>query len=286
MTTIVVTGATGSVGGQVLAQLAGTGVTVRAVGRDALTLGDAAARHQAQPVVADLTDPASLRAALDGADAAFLVFPSVAGDDAAPGTIAALTAAVPRIVYLSAHGVPDSPDLADGAILASHALLEQLIRKSATEWTFLRAGGFATNTLGWAGQIRAGDELRWFGPRITRSLVHEADLAAVGVRALLDEGHDHAAYHLTGPAQLTQTAQLDTIAAVLGRPLRFVDLGPDGAATTLFGAMPPEMARQLVRGQLAMADQPEPVTTEVERLTGRPARPYAEWVRDHLADFR
>lgn len=286
MTTIAVTGATGNVGGQVLAQLAGTGATVRALARDARTLGEAAERHRAQPVVADLTDPASLRTAVDGVDAVFLVFPSVAGNTAAPDTIATLAAAVPRIVYLSTHGVPESPELADGPIMTSHALLEQLIRESGAEWTFLRASGFATNTLAWAEQIRAGDELRWFGPQITRALVHETDLAAAGVRALVEVGHNRAKYHLTGPEQLAQTAQLDIIGAALGRSLRFVDLGPDEAATSLFGGMPPQMAHQIVNGQLAMADQPEPVTTEVERITRRPASSYAQWVRDHLADFQ
>lgn len=285
--TIMVTGATGKVGGQVVAQLAGTGARVRAVGRDAATLDDLAARNGAEPVVADLTDPASLEPALAGVDAVFLVFPSVAGDHAAPETVAALTAQARRVVYLSAAGTTEDPDAqAGGTIMGSHALLERLVRSSATEPTFLRASGFASNTLGWAEQTRAaGDEIRWFGPDITRSLVHEADLAAVGVRALLDDGHVGATYHLTGPEQLTQVQQVEALGAALGRPLRFVDLGSD-AGPTLFPQMPAAAANDLVRGQLAIADTPEPATREIERLTGRPARAYAQWALDHVADFR
>jgi uncharacterized protein YbjT (DUF2867 family) len=289
--TIVVTGATGRVGGQVVAQLAGSGITVRAVGRNLATVSAATARYGAEPFAADLTDPATLAPALDGADAAFLVFPSVAGDHAAPATVATLAEHVRRVVYLSAFGVPDDPapptTPSAGGIMGSHALLESLIAASAKEWTFLRASGFAANTLVWAAQTNGGgDELRWFGPGITRSLVHEADLAAVGVRALLDDGHHRARYHLTGPEQLTQAQQVAAVGAALGRPLRFIELDPDDSAAQLFPGLPTETAEQIVRAQLAMIDNPEPMTREVQRLTARPALTYARWARDHVSEFR
>src|SRR6185295_15424849 len=155
--TILVTGATGRVGGQVVAQLAGTGAGVRAV-----------ARHPAAGVVAgDLTRPETLGPVLSGVDAALLVFPSVAGDAAAAALVEALTATVPHVVYLSAYGVPDLPApeaAADGTILGSHAYVEGLLAASPGAATLLRASGFAANTLGWAPQIRAGDVLRWFHP--------------------------------------------------------------------------------------------------------------------------
>ena len=148
------TGATGRVGGQVAAQLADAGARVRAV-----------ARRPAPGVVAgDLTRPETLEHALSGVDAAFLVFPSVAGDAAAATLVEVLTAAVPHVVYLSAFGVPDVPDpeaAPDGTILGSHAHVEGLLAAAPGTATFLRASGFAANTLGWAAQIRAGDVLRW-----------------------------------------------------------------------------------------------------------------------------
>ncbi|PVZ09114.1 SDR family oxidoreductase [Actinomycetospora cinnamomea] len=225
MTTIVVTGATGSVGGQVVAQLAGRrGVEVRAVARNARALGDLARRHGVEPCVADLTAPETLAPAVEGAEAVFLVYPSVAGDGVAADTIAALSRAR-RLVYLSAIGVPPRPDDTASGILASHALLERLVRDAAKEWTFVRGGGFATNTLAWAEQVRRGDEVRWFGRSIARPLVHEADLAEVAVRALLEEGHEGAVYEITGPERVTHEQQVAAIGAALGRPLRFVDVG-------------------------------------------------------------
>ena len=277
--TILVTGATGRVGGQVVAQLAGTGARVRAV-----------ARHPAAGVVAgDLTRPEALGPVLSGVDAAFLVFPSVAGDAAAAALVEALTATVPHVVYLSAFGVPDPPDpaaVADGTIMGSHAHVEGLLAAASGTATFLRASGFAANTLGWAPQIRAGDVLRWFHPDARRALVHEADLAAVAVRCLLGDVPAGGRHHVTGPQQLSQVEQLAAIGAALGRPLRFEALAPDDAVRELSDEFPPGLAEAIVAGQGAFVETPEAMTREVEALTGRPARTFAEWARDHTADFR
>jgi uncharacterized protein YbjT (DUF2867 family) len=277
--TILVTGATGRVGGQVTAQLAAAGARVLAV-----------ARHPVDGVVAgDLTRPETLEPVLSGVDAAFLVFPSVAGDAAAATLVDTLTAAVPHVVYLSAFGVPDAPDrnaAADGTIMGSHAYVEGLLAASSGTATFLRASGFAANTLGWAPQIRAGDVLRWFHPDARRALVHEADLAAVAVRCLLGDVPAGGRHHLTGPQQLSQVEQLAAIGAALGRPLRFEALTPETAVRELSREFPPGLAEMIVAGQGAFVETPEAMTHEVEALTGRPARTFAEWARDHEADFR
>ncbi|WP_205650202.1 SDR family oxidoreductase [Actinoplanes solisilvae] len=283
--TVAVTGATGRVGGQVVAQLTGIeGIQVRALARDpaaaSATLGPAA-----EVAGADLTEPSTLAAAVDGADAVFLVFPSVTADAAARDVVAELTGSGRRVVYLSAHGVPDEPDHRaepGGGILGSHAHLEGLIAASAAEYTFLRASGFAANTLAWAPQIQHSDVVRWFVPDARRALVHEADLAAVGVLALTQPGHDRKAYHLTGPEQLTQVAQLAAIGDALGRSLRWESVD---SAAELFPGMPATVAESIVAGHAAMVTHPEPVTDTVARLTGRPARSFAQWAHDHTGDF-
>ncbi|MFG2071985.1 SDR family oxidoreductase [Nonomuraea maritima] len=286
--TVLVTGATGRVGGQVVAQLAEVGgVRVRALSRDPAA-ASAALGPRVEVVGGDLTMPDTLAAALDGVDAVFLVFPSVAADGAARESVAMLSRRARRIVYLSAHGVPDEPDQRaepDGGIIGSHAHLEGLIAASASEYTFLRASGFAANTLAWAGQIRRSDVLRWFSPDARRALVHEADLAAVGVRALTEDGHHRMAYHLTGPEQLTQVEQLAAIGDALNRSLRFEEIGAAEAGTELFPGLPGEVVAAIVAGHAAMVTHPEPVTDTVARLTGRPALPFTQWARDHIDDF-
>lgn len=269
------------------AQLAGTGTKVRALARDparaSVVLGEGV-----EVVGGDLVEPDTLTAALDGVDAVFLVFPSVAADKVARELVSKLTKHARRIVYLSTYGVPDEPDEhaePDGSIVGSHAHLEGLIAATAVEYTFLRASGFAANTLGWAEQIRRSDVVRWCHPGARRALVHEADLAAVGARALTEDGHDRMAYHLTGPEQLRQVEQLDAIGDALGRSLRFEEIDAARAAAELFPGMPADVVASIIEAHAAMVTHPEPATDTVERLTGRPALPFARWARDHVADF-
>lgn len=284
--TVLVTGATGRVGGQVAAQFTGSDVRVRALARN-----PAAAATQldtsVEIVSGDLAAPSTVAGALDGVDAVFLVFPSVVADAAARELVATLATHVRRIVYLSAHGVPDPPgeQTPDGTIMGSHAHLEGLIAAATDEYSFLRASGFAANTLGWAQQIRHSDVLRWFLPEATRALVHEADLAAVAVRAFTENGHERMAYHLTGPEQLTQAEQLDAIGAALGRTLRFDEVRVEDAGAELFPDLPADVVRSIVNGHARMVKDPEPVSDTVERLIGRPATTFTQWARDHAADF-
>lgn len=283
--TVLVTGATGRVGGSLVRQLAGTGAGIRALTRNPVvtSLGEAV-----EIVHGDLAQPETVSPALDGVDAVFLVFPSVAADASARELVATLTESVRRIVYLSSFGVPDEPDTSaepDGGIIGSHAHLEGLIAGSAAEYTMLRPVGFAANTLTWAEQIRRSDVVRWYLPRLSRPLIHEDDIAAAGLRALLDDGHDRKAHVLTGPERLTQVEQLAAIADVLGRPLRFEECPTETVVAELFSGLPDEMVDSIVKGQEALLREPEPVTDTVERLTGRPALSFARWARDHAADF-
>lgn len=274
---ILVTGATGRVGGQVVAQLAD--VKIRALTRNP----HADLPDGVDAVPGDLTDPDSVARAADGVDAVFLVFPTLRADHVAPEVVRALAAAR-RIVHLSAAGV-DHGRRQDG-ILGSHARLERLIERSGAEWTFLRPSGFAANTLAWADQIRRGDTVRWFHGAARRSLIHEHDIAAVGVRALTEGGHAGARYHITGPEQLTQVQHIAAIGDAIGRPLRFAQLPPDVAATRLFAGLPEHVAQSIMDTHAAMVAHPEPMTDEVERITGTPALPFARWARDHAGEFR
>jgi uncharacterized protein YbjT (DUF2867 family) len=288
---VLVTGATGRVGRQVVTQLARTGVRVRALTRDP---NSAASQIGAQAPVdvigGDLADTSSLEPALDGVEAVFLVFPSVSADHAAPALIATLAGKVDRIVYLSAAGVPDEPGQdgagPDGTIMGSHAYLERLVASSGRSWTFLRSSGFAANALMWADQLRRTDTLQWIYGDARRALIHERDLAEVGVRALLDAGHDGQCHHLTGPESVTQREQLDAIGAALGRHLHFEELDPDSAAKQLFATAPPQVTRSILDAHASFVTQPEPVTDTVARLTGHAALSFAHWAREHAADFR
>ncbi|WP_327358695.1 SDR family oxidoreductase [Streptomyces sp. NBC_01304] len=280
---ILVTGATGKVGRQVVAQLRDAGVGVRALVRDpqsaALPAGVELARG-------DLTDAQSVQRAAEGVDAVFLVWPLPAVEGAYD-VLAAVEKHAGRVVHLSAHGVPDDDSgEPEPGILGTHTAIERAIRGSGLEWTLLRAGGFAANTLGWAEQIRGGDVVRGAHARATRSLIHEADIAAVAVRALTTDELVGAAPHLTGPQALTQAEQVRTIGEVLARGLEFEEIGEaEAAAAYEAQGLPPEYAQGIVAAHRHMVAEPETVSPAVERITGRPGRTYREWVADHVADF-
>ncbi|WP_406088637.1 SDR family oxidoreductase [Kitasatospora purpeofusca] len=279
--TILVTGATGRVGGSVVAQLHAAGVPVRALVR-----GEADFPEGVRAVRGDLGDPASLGAALEGVDAVFLVWPFLRAEGAAD-VIDVIGKHARRVVYLSSAGVGDGKEEPGDPITAFHTELERLIETSGLEWTALRPTGFASNTLGWADELRATGAVRAPLARLARPLIHEADIAAVAVRALTTGTLLGARPLLTGPELVTQEQQVALIGEAVGRPLRFEEIAPAEAAERMRAAgWPAELVAAVLPAQAAMLDHPEPVNDVVERITGIPARSFREWAVDHAADFR
>ncbi len=276
---VLVTGATGKVGRHVVTGLLAAGAAVRAVTRD-----PAAARLPAgtEVVRGDLTDPGSLAAHLGGVHAAFLLWPGFSAAGAGP-LVDLLASRVPRIVYLSAMNVTDGRPPAENGVWGQ---VEDAITRTGAERTFLRAGGFAANTLVWADQIRSG-VVRWPYGRAARSLIHERDIAAVAVRALTSGGHAGATYVLTGPEAVTQADQARIIGEAIGRPVRWQDVPPEQAREHLLPVMgDPAVVDGALRYWASLVTEPEPVTRTVEEVTGVPARTFREWAADHAADFR
>jgi uncharacterized protein YbjT (DUF2867 family) len=278
---VLVTGATGNVGREVVAGLLAEGLPVRAVVRSPAT---AALPGGAEVVRGDLTDAGSLANAATEVDTAFLLWPFGTADGAA-AVLDALAGGVKRVVYLSAMGAPDAVGGRTGPAIF-HADMERHIERSGLAWTFLRPGGFATNTLMWAPQIRAGGVVRWPYAGARRSLIHERDIAAVAVRALTDDGHAGATHLLSGPDTISQADQVRTIGEVIGRPTRYEEIDRDAARRQLLAAWG---VSALVDSALdtwsGFVAEPELVTDGVERVTGRPARAFREWAVDHAADF-
>jgi uncharacterized protein YbjT (DUF2867 family) len=262
--TILVTGATGKVGRQAVTQLHALGRPVRALVRRPTGLPG--------EVLGDLTDVDSVRAALDGVDKVFLVWPFFDAD-ALPPVLEAIGNR--QIVYLSSSG--DTP-----WALAAEALIE----RATSHWTFLRPTGFAGNALEFATEIKTGDVVRAPFGKMARPLIHEYDMAAVGVRALTEDGHIGKKYELSGPELVTQIEQVQIIGEVIGRPLRFEELSPEQARADMAAAGWPEQLTESALGAWAgMLETPETITSTVEEVTGKPAKTFREWAEDHAADF-
>lgn len=199
----------------------------------------------------------------------------------------ALTEAVEHVVYLSTASVRDDLGPVDDPITAFHTEIERGLGERDVLATMLRSGGMASNTLGWAGQIRAGDAVRWVFGDLGRPLVHEADLADVALLALRDDpAVAGTAPRITGPAVVTQREQVHLVGAALGRELRWEDASPGEIHAQLVAdGWPPTSADGALAAWASMRDRPE-VVTDVERLTAEPGRTFALWARDHAADFR
>lgn len=281
MTRILVTGATGHVGSEVVSQLRGSGCAVRAMTRG----GRSANLSDVECVQGDLTAPDTLDACLDGVDAVFLVW--VAPLAAAAPAISRVAARTGRIVLLtSPHRTPHPFFQQPNALRSVHAGVEQLVETSGRPWTFLRPGPFAINCRNWwAPQISAGDVVRWFHAAAETAPVHEHDIAAVAVRALRDEGHSGKEYVLTGPASLTQREQVRIIGDAIGRTLSFDELSPEAAREQVLAAWPPAVVDMLVGAYAAAVGRPAYLTSTIAEVTGAPARSFRQWADDHAAEF-
>ena len=281
MKRILVTGATGRVGRQVVSQLLTTDIRVRALTRNPDAAG---LPPEVEVVRGDLTVPEALDECLDGVDAVFLVWTAPGGT--APAVVDRIAKHARRIVFLTsphqtAHPFFQQPNPA----AAMHAEIERLIEASGVRWTFLRPGMFAANALlWWAPQIRAGDVVRWPYANAPTAPIHERDIAAVAVRALLEAGHDGAGYVLTGPESLSQLEQVATIGDVLDRSLRFEEMSPEEARRELLAPAP--VVDMLLNAWAAALGQPALVTSTVAEISGRPARTFRDWVTDHAEEFR
>ncbi|MGQ4617556.1 NAD(P)H-binding protein [Nocardia sp. R7R-8] len=270
---IVVTGATGNVGGELVRILTADGEEVAAVSRRSGPLPDGVA-HRA----ADLGDPDGLRDAFDGADGLFLL---VAGDD--PDAILGIAKekGVRRVVLMSSQGVGTRP-----AAYGHAAMFEAAVRDSGLAWTILRSGGLDSNALAWAESIRADRTAAAPFGNVGLPNVDPADVAAVAAVTLREDGHIGRTYELTGPELVTPRDRAAAIGAALGAPVRYVEQTRDEARAQMLAFMP----EPVVDGTLAILGDPLPaeqrISPDVAHVLGRAPRTFADWAIRSAAAFR
>jgi uncharacterized protein YbjT (DUF2867 family) len=295
MMAILVTGATGNIGRLVVERLVREGRPVRALTRD-----PAAARAKGlfpggvEVVAGDLHEPESLKGALDGADRMYL-FPVAKTARQVAGLAA--DAGVRHVVTLSSGAVTGGLDT------DFHLPVEQAVEASGTAWTHVRPGEFMLNKLWlWGPSIRAERLVRDPNPDVAWCPVHERDIADVAAAALLDDVDRHAgaAYDLNGPEFTSCRDQVRLIAEAIGEEIRVERVTPEEAREMYRrqGGFAADNADFLLgftdyagndADPAAVADLDlasyGPMPTS-EAVTGRPARTFAEWAREHAADFR
>lgn len=276
---ILVTGATGTVGGAVARGLAGTKHDVVALVRNP----DAYDPPEGVAVVqGDLTDAADVRRALAGIDRAFL---NMADDDGAVFAAAAGELGLDHVVLLSSFTVDTVlPYGEDNLITAHHRNGEQALAAAGVPATFLRAAGFDYNFLMWASAAGAEGVVRapWLDVKLP--VVDPDDIAAAAVAVLSEAEPAGGAYSITGPAALSVADQTQIASEVLGRELRAERLDLETAKATAFQGAPPVFIES-VFGTFGPEAAVLPVSGDVEALTGTLARTFAQWVDRNRAAF-
>jgi len=282
MSTYLVFGGTGNVGRRVVERLTRAGAAVRATSRHPRTAGLPAGVEVVAP---DLDAPG----ALDGVEAAFLMWPFHSADPARP-LVDALKRRVRRVVFMTGGGAHPgvAPELQPTPVARWHAAVEHLIERSGMKWTILSPSTFMANSLWWSGQIKAGDVVRGAYGRLKTAPIHEDDIASVAVRALTEDGHAGRRYTLTGPDVLTQAEQVRIIGEAIGRSLRWHELTREEERARLLAdpGFPDGFVDELLDGYATLIAAPPPaVTSAVPDITGAPATPLSAWAAGHAADF-
>jgi uncharacterized protein YbjT (DUF2867 family) len=279
---VLVVGATGQIGGEVVSALHEMRVPVRAMTRRP----DAAALPPDVEVVAgDLTAPETMDPALEGVDAVFLLW------TAPPATVADVVERIARharrIVFLSSpHRTPHPFFQQTNPMAAFHASVERQIAESGAAYTILRPGMFASNAIGWwAGAICAGKPVRWPYADVETAPIDPRDVGAVAARTLGEDGHAGRDYVLTGPEAITHAQQVQAIGAAIGRQIAFEEITPDEFRREAVG-WPPVVVEMLLKAWGVAAGHPAYVTATVGEVLDRPARTFRAWAADHADAFR
>lgn len=270
---ILVTGATGTVGSQVVEKLNAKGIGVKALTRNENTVGIKGVHY----VVGDLNKPKTIHPHLKHIKGLFLLTQSEQTEEMfiANKEIInmAKSAGVRKLVAIMDY--KDNP-------------IEEVIKKSGLEWTILRPVEFMKNvTYDWVESIQKEGVVRTAFPDNLSARIHDTDLAEVVTLALTEETHNKKEYDLTGPEALSQRAMIDVLSDVINKPIELIPLSEDellkewkakGYDEDFINYFIIEMGK----------NPPKEVYTvlpTIEDITNRPAKSFREWAEENKSLF-
>jgi uncharacterized protein YbjT (DUF2867 family) len=282
-TQIVVVGAAGTIGSELVKQLTAAGRRFRALVRSEAKANSLPSL--ADPVIGDLLAPGTLARAFEGAERVFVLCPPTADMEkmVANAFHAAREARARHIVYLSAFGA----GTLEGPHWRAHAANERRLTTLGLDWTVLRPARFMTHTpYTWAPVFGQGLLLEG-GRSGIFPMIDPADIAAVARRALTEDGHSGQTYVLTSEDEYAAADLARTISEAIRREVRVFE-GDDEALqqALIAGGVPPEYAPLMVGAFKTVAAGSWYLTTTASEILGRPARNYALWLEHYLPRLR
>ena len=285
--TILVTGATGTVGSILVEKLASAGQPARALVRSGKK-AEGIEKLGIKTVIGDLAQPETLKPALEGIEKVFLLSaPDPQQAELQSNLIkAAKVAGVQHIVKLSAFGVGSGLEAISLGRL--HRDTEEEIERSGIAYTHLRPNGFMQNSLMFAGTMRAQGVFYASLGDAKVSYVDARDVAAVAFSALTQNGHEGKAYEITGPVALSYAEVARELSAALGRDVKYVNVPVDTAREAMVGmGMQEWLANALVQlFELYKNGGAERVTDDVTRVAGREPITFSQFARDYATAFQ
>lgn len=276
---VLVVGASGAVGGAVVAGLLDRGERVRATSRTPQKLVLPA---EVEVFAADLDDPASFTDVLTGVERVFL-YADLDDPDALLATFAA--AGVRHVVVLSSSSVT-FPGAAEDFNGSRFLRVEEAVVRSGLAYTFLRPGGFASNAARWSWGVKGESAVPLPYPDAVQAPIHEQDIADVAVVALTTDTLVGAAPVLTGPERLTLREQVALIEDVIGRPVAVIEQTEAESSAMLSRFVPEVWVRQIIKDWREAVGATPRISDEYTRITGRSSRTLQAWVVDHVELFR
>jgi uncharacterized protein YbjT (DUF2867 family) len=282
---ILLTGATGNIGTHLVQLLVASGASLRIVSRDEKKVAQLDSRIER--IIGDLHDSSVVRRALQGIDKLFMIPVLIDSDHAADRLLIseAKPAGVGQIVMISSGVVRLGAKNPVGAL---HREKEVFIEETGIPWTFLRPGGFMSNTLRfWVDTIKS--QAKVFNPTGDGKTapISPYDIAAVAAVALTSAGHEGKVYDLTGPELLSAHDQVRILSKVVNKPIQCIDIPVEVAAESMRSNGLPEA---LIEGLADLwtrirKNEGSFQTNEVERLTGKPAQTFDTWCHEHREAF-
>ncbi len=281
---LLITGATGHNGSEIIKRLSAAGIGARAMTRNP---SKAPQLEGIEWVEGSFDDKASLVAAMQDVDRVFIVLPVSPNmvEQASNAIAAAQQTGVQQIVKLSGFGASsDSPS----EIIRMHGESDELIKNSGLAWTLLQPNSFFQNILGFIATIR--DQNSFYLPMKdgSQSLIDVRDIADVAVAVLTGEGHENKTYRLSGPEALNFNEVADILSDVLGRQIQYVDVPPEAARQAMRDmGMSEWTAGALAEILVVFAEgHHNEVTSTVEEVSGHAPRSFRTFVEDHKAMFQ